>query len=215
MKADGKLAVATVTAFGVPRWQLGLWLGLTAVFVGYFQVWLPGPAAGLRLMGLEMGEWIKFLGVDGRRDWFYVPPITLGLLLAWQTAVWPNNRWQTWAMRGLALLVALLAFPAIEDIIGPTRSQYLLRVALIGLVGLVAMAAAVLAARSSVPARLYWAAMAAIALVGLVGPTCFYWELRPFLAEVLQQPLAIGVGLWLNFVGHGLVTAVALDQLRQ
>ncbi len=110
--------------------------GLTAVFIGYLSVWLPGPAAGLRFLGVELGEWIKFLGVGAIRDLFYLPPIILGLMLAVLTMGWENGRWQTWLMRGLALLVSLLAFPAYEDLMGDYRSQYLLRVALSGLVGL-------------------------------------------------------------------------------
>ncbi|MBK7179447.1 MAG: hypothetical protein IPH82_20095 [Chloroflexi bacterium] len=35
-------------------------LGLTAVFVGYLAVWLPGPAVGLQFLGVELGEWVKF-----------------------------------------------------------------------------------------------------------------------------------------------------------
>lgn len=189
------------------------WLGATAVFVGYFMVWLPGPSAGLQLMGLEMGEWVKFLGVGGQRDWFYVPPITLGLLLAWQTAVWPNRRWQTWAMRALAVLVALVAFPAVEDLLGPSRSQYLLRVALIGLVGLAALAASVLAGRGLRADSAYWTLMVVLALVGLSGPLQQYLALRPFLAEALQQPLGIGPGLWLNTAGYFLLLWVALRRL--
>ena len=46
-----------------PPSRLGLLaLGLTAIFIGYFLVWLPGPGAGLSLIGVEVGEWIKFLG---------------------------------------------------------------------------------------------------------------------------------------------------------
>ena len=39
-----------------------LLLGFTAVFIGYLSVWLPGPAAGLSFLGVELGEWIKFMG---------------------------------------------------------------------------------------------------------------------------------------------------------
>ena len=57
-----------------------LFLGLTAVLVGYFSIWLPGPGAGLQLMGLETAEWLKFMGMGTNRNWFYLPPITLGLV---------------------------------------------------------------------------------------------------------------------------------------
>ncbi len=81
-----------------------VFLGLTAILVGYFLVWLPGPSAGLRLIGIELGEWIKFLGVGSRRDLFYLPPIVVGLVLGLVAATWPNDRPQTWLARALAVV---------------------------------------------------------------------------------------------------------------
>ena len=112
-------------------------LGFTAIFIGYLSVWLIGPGAGLSFLGVEMGEWFKFLGLGARRDLFYLPPVTLGLLLAIWTVTWPQQGgfdWRAWAVRALAVLVSLLAFPAIEDISGPVREQYTTRVILIGMV---------------------------------------------------------------------------------
>ena len=106
-------------------WRILLFAGLTAVFVGYFAVWLPGPAAGLRLIGLELGEWIKFLGVGQSRDLFYAPPILLGLIMVLLTAGWDNRRWQTWLFRLLAIGVSLLAFPAVAAITTEPRSEWL------------------------------------------------------------------------------------------
>ena len=90
------------------RWQPSirlnlLFLGLTAILAGYFMVWLPGPSAGLQLIGIEVGEWIKFLGIGAGRNWFYLPPIVIGLTLALLAATWPNGRIQTWMARGLAV----------------------------------------------------------------------------------------------------------------
>ena len=79
-----------------------LFLGLTAMFVGYFLTWLPGPAAGLQIIGLEMGEGIKFLGVGGGRNWFYLPPIARGAIVALLAAMLPNDDWRTWLARFLA-----------------------------------------------------------------------------------------------------------------
>jgi hypothetical protein len=76
--------------------QTILLAAFTAVFIAYLMVWLPGPAAGLSLLGVEMAEWIKFMGMGPTRNWFYLPPITLGLMLALWTVGWANGRWQTW-----------------------------------------------------------------------------------------------------------------------
>ena len=44
-----------------PQSRTILLLGLTAVFIGYLMVWLPGPGAGLSFLGIELGEWVKFI----------------------------------------------------------------------------------------------------------------------------------------------------------
>ncbi len=204
-------------------WQLladgeywGLLLGFTAVFVGYLTVWLPGPAAGLTLIGVEMGEWLKFLGVGARRDIFYLPPITLGLLLALWTMRWQNGRWQTWFMRGLAVAVSLLAFPAIADLTGPVRHEYLLRVQLIGLVVLVAGVCGVAAhwRETAVVGWLPWLLLFVVGLVGGVLPLWYYLgEIRPYFSQVIGVPLGVGPGVWLNTLGHLLVALIALRQL--
>jgi hypothetical protein len=203
-------------------WQLlanrayeGLLLGVTAVFIGYLTVWLPGPAAGLRFIGVEMGEWLKFFGVGAQRDIFYLPPITLGLMLALWTMRWQNGRWQTWAMRGLAVAVSLLAFPAIADLTGGARHEYLLRVQLIGLVVVVAGLSS-LAARwreSTLMVWLPWLLMAMVGLIGGVLPVWYYGEIRPYFSQVMGIPLGIGPGVWFNTIGHLLVSLIALRQL--
>jgi hypothetical protein len=193
----------------------GLLLGLTAVFVGYLTVWLPGPAAGLRFIGVEMGEWLKFFGVGAQRDFFYLPPITLGLMLALWTMRWPNGRWQTWVMRGLAIAVSLLAFPAIADLTGGARHEYLLRVQLIGWVVVVALLSGV-AARWRQTAVMGWLPWLLLLLVGLVGgvlPAWYYGEIRPYFSQVMGVSLGIGPGVWLNTLGHLLIALIALRQL--
>ncbi|MCA9969136.1 MAG: hypothetical protein KC425_02920 [Anaerolineales bacterium] len=188
--------------------QIWLQIGWTAVLVGYLTVWLPGPSAGLQFLGVEIGEWIKFAGVRGSRNLFYLPPITLGLMLALSTAGWPA-RWQTWALRGVAFGVSLLAFPALEAILREPRSEWLLRLLLIGLVGLAAVGSRWLRPYP----RAVWLLLALLGLAGAALPTWRYLTLRPFLAELFGTAVGIGPGVWLNGLGHLLVTAVAAQQL--
>lgn len=198
--------------------RITLLAGFTAVFLGYLTIWLPGPAAGLQFLGVEMGEWAKFLGMNTRRNLFYLPPIVLSLMLLTWTAVWGNHRWQTWAMRGLAVVLAFLAFPALEDLTGPVRQEYLPRVWWIG--GTLAWAFAVSAAswkwrQRPWLAKLMWLLLALFALVGAILPTQVYLEVRPFVAELLDLPLKSGPGVWLNAAGNLLVAVVSLRQLIQ
>jgi hypothetical protein len=110
-----------------PQQQTLFLLSFTTILVGYFMVWLPGPSAGLQLLGFEMGEWTKFFGLGVKRNWFYLPPITLALAMLFFTVGWNNGRFQTWLFRGVAVVVSLLAFPALEDLTGPSQSEYLSR----------------------------------------------------------------------------------------
>jgi hypothetical protein len=191
--------------------------GLTAVFIGYLSVWLPGPGAGLQFLGVELGEWIKFLGVGAIRDLFYLPPIILGLMLAVLTMGWENGRWQTWGMRGLVVLVSLLAFPAYEDLLGNYRSQYLLRVAFIALVGLTIVLVALFGRKLIAKwAWLPWVLLALLGVLGAVLPLWYYLsQVRPYVSGVIGVPVGVGWGLILNTAGCLGITAVSLWQLKR
>jgi hypothetical protein len=183
-------------------------LGLTAVFVGYFLVWLPGPAVGLQLIGIELGEWIKFLGVGFLRNLFYLPPIVLGLGLALLAATWPNGRPRTWLARIAAVALGLLAFPAIASIQSEPPGEWLLRLAMIGLVAIVALLGAVIAGRAPASAA-PWLLMAMVAALGAILPTAAYVAIRPVVEEFLRRPIAGGPGVWLNAAGSLVVAVVA------
>lgn len=189
--------------------------GFTAVFVGYLSVWLRGPGVGLSFLGVEMGEWFKFLGLGPRRDLFYLPPITLGLMLAVWTMTWPAKEgfdWRAWVVRALAVFVSLLAFPAIEDISGLVRDQYMLRVVLIGVV----IAAALLSGFWRPKGRwqrLPWILLAALGVLGALLPSWLYFQVQPFLSELLGVPVGAGMGFWLNVVGNTLIVVLSLYQM--
>ena len=198
--------------------QTLLILGFTAVFIGYRSVWLRGPGAGLSFLGLEMGEWFNFLGLGSRRDLFYLPPITLGLMLAIWTMTWPAREsdagfdWRAWIVRGLAVLVSLLAFPAIEDISGPVREQYVLRVVLIGLVIVVALLSGFWRPKGAWR-TLPWIALAVLGVLGAALPAWMFLQVQPFLSDILGVPVSADIGFWLNVVGNTVVAATSLFQL--
>ena len=188
-----------------------LFLGFTAIFIAFFMVWLPHEAAGLSFIGLEMGEQAKFLPqvragqILPGRSLFYVPPVSLGLMLALLSSTWPNRRWQTWVARGLAVLVSLLAFPALEAI-GTEPAEWLWRVLMIALVFLV-VALSGLAAR--LPAWLLLSLIGFVALAGAILPTWVYLAVRAAFANLLRGEVGIGPGVWLNLGGHLLIVGVA------
>ena len=185
--------------------------GFTAVFIGYLTVWLPGPAAGLTLIGVEMGEWIKFMGMGPRRNWFYLPPITLGLMLVVWTVGWPNGRWQTWAIRAGAVAISLLSFPALEDLMGQVSHEYAPRVWAIGLVVVVAGMSGLIG-RWVLAIRLKWVVIALLAVVGTILPFWAYWQARAAVSEVVGLPIGVGLGIWLNGLGYAAAILAALKR---
>jgi hypothetical protein len=194
-----------------------LLLGFTAVFIGYLSVWLPGPAVGLSFLGIELGEWLKFMGVGLERNLFYLPPITLALMLVVWTLPWENGRWQTWAMRGVAILISLLAFPAYEDITGPLAHEYWPRVGWIGLVVLAVGVTAVLGWTMSQKSceRLCWILLAVLGIIGLVQPTRIYLQIQPNISQLFGLPVGFGWGIVLNGVGNLLIVGASVWQLRK
>ena len=199
-----------------PKTQTLFLFSFTTILVGYFMVWLPGPSAGLQFLGLEMGEWTKFFGLGVKRNWFYLPPITLALAMLFFTAGWDNGRYQTWLFRGTAAAVSLLAFPALEDLTGPSQSEYLSRIAGIGLVIMVAGLLTLFGNKKrpwSLPVGRVL--MMVAGLVGLILPTLIYGEVRPFASDLMRLQLGYGPGFWLNALGHAALVALAGWQLAK
>jgi len=192
--------------------QTFLLLAFVAIFVGYFMVWLPHETAGLSFTGLEMGEQAKFLRPvrEGEilpgRSLFYVPPVTLALMLVLLAARWPNRRWQTWAARFLAVTLSLLAFPALEAL-GTEAAEWLWRVLMIALVVLAAMVTSVVGQRLS--SRILWLLIFLVALAGAILPTWVFQSVQPLFASLLRGEIDIGPGVWLNGVGHTTAAVVA------
>lgn len=200
--------------------QTFLFLAFVAIFVGYFMVWLPHETAGLSFTGLEMGEQAKFLPpvragqILPGRSLFYVPPVTLALMLILLAAHWPNRRWQTWAARALAVTLSLLAFPALEAL-GTEVAEWLWRVLMIGLVVSAAVVTSVAGRRLS--SRVLWLLIFLVALAGAILPTWAFQSVRPLFASLVSGEIGIGPGVWLNGVGHltaAVIAAIGLLRMR-
>jgi hypothetical protein len=189
--------------------QLLIKVGFTAIFIGYLLVWLPQPVVGLSFIGAEIGEWVKFLPqvrsgeiVPGR-NLFYLPPIALGLMMILWTAGWQNRRWQTWGLRGMAVLVALLAFPALEAIRFEPAGEWLLRLLLVILVFVVAILFP-LTKRLPRDAVMCgsWLVIMLLGLLGLLLPTWAFLAMRPAISGLFRGEVGIGAGVWMNAAGH-------------
>ncbi|MGH2537799.1 MAG: hypothetical protein ACRDHL_10425 [Candidatus Promineifilaceae bacterium] len=200
---------------------LALRLGLTAALAGYFMVWFPQPAVGLSLVGLELGEWSKFVPavaagqITPGRTLFYAPPLALGMALALWALPWRPARWQGWLARALGAAMALLAAPSLESILEEPAVVWLPRLGLVGLVAAAALVTAWLpAGLRAAGLRWRWPLLAGLAAAGALLPSWAYLAMRPAIGELMGQPVGFGPGFWLNGLGFGLVGLVAIRQAR-
>ncbi len=195
--------------------QVILKVGFTSILLGYFLVWLPHQAVGLSLIGLEMGEWTKFLPKIQQGQYFldrilfYLPPITLSLMLVVWTIGWPNDKWKTWATRGLAVVISLLAFPPIESLRFEASDQWMTRLLLVILVALSAVlcSQATRLSRKSIQI-IEWSLFAVLGVLGASLPLWTFLVLRPEISAIFGESVGIGPGLWLNTIGHLIVAGV-------
>jgi hypothetical protein len=133
------------------------------------------------------------------------------MLIVW-TTTWSRQGWRAWVVRALAVLISLLVFPAVEDITGSAREQYVLRVILIGVVVLAALLSGFWSP-SVKRKRLPWVLLAVLGMIGALLPTWIYLVVRPFASEVMGFSIGVGLGVWLSGVGHLLVTIASLMQI--
>lgn len=213
-KQDNKISLTII--------QSALKLGFTLILLGYFLVWLPQPVVGLSFIGLEIGEWAKFLPqvrsgeLSADRNLFYLPPVTLGFMLAMWTSGWPNRRWQTWATRVMAVLIACLAFPSVEVILSDPSDQWLIRLVMVFVVILATIVGPIFKRLGpSLMNRYTWATILILGLIGAILPTWAYLTIRPAVVDLFRGSVGIGPGLLLNIVGHLLAVVAALIFLME
>ncbi len=96
-----------------------LLLGWLLVAAGYWGPWVPAAAAGLRVLGLDLAEYVKFVAevrsgqIALTREVFYLPLVALSVslsLLAHRSEL-RLPRWARWMLNLLAAPAALAMLP--------------------------------------------------------------------------------------------------------
>ncbi len=171
------------------------------------------------MLGLEIGEWVKFLpqvqaGQTIDRTYFYLPPLTASLAILLWSAGWRG--WQAVVVRGVAMIIATLALPAIPDILNrsnPGEMGERIRVGCVLLIGILALYFQ-FRRRTGFGRKLPYA-LIILGLVGAIMPTYSYFSFRPIIATYLRFTPGVGYGLWLTLGGHCLLILAGLLLLRQ
>jgi hypothetical protein len=202
-------------------WRLQL-LATLAAALGWWLPWVVHPvgSAALILLGLDLGEFLKFAPhwhppiseVHWDRGAFFVPPIASQLLLCSLLVE------RSWGARLLALplllflaLVVLPAYPYSWAQLWSPEFRFQTWLALAGLAGLL------LLALPRPTGQRGWAALFTLrlllALVGALLPVWAFWRVSPVLASLYGRPIPPGAGLILSVLGFLLGTAIAFFNL--
>jgi hypothetical protein len=191
-------------------------LGWLLIALGYWGPWVPAAAAGLRVLGLDLAEYVKFIAevrsgqIALTRELFYLPLVALSLslsLLAHQPALRLPG-WARWALNLLAAPAALAMLPPAWTPPLLTEPEFIKQsVAMVVCLALALLSWPLL---RRLPA---WAAATGVLiLAGLAvfPPLAAFASLSPALDAIYAQTLSPGRGLWQMPLGFALLAAGAL-----
>jgi hypothetical protein len=183
------------------------WLIALAValgLVGYYGPWVAHRAAGLVVIGLDLGEFVKFLPevasrqVPVQRELFYLPlfagSVTASLLAS-------RNCFPLWQR----CLLAFVAVPLALAMLPPAWSPAILgvrefRLQVLAIAVCLALIPGIVLTRY-LPNRLILAVIAAFALLAAIGPTWAFLQISGAVNTAYRRPPALGWGFWLCFFG--------------
>lgn len=186
------------------------WLlaGFVLILVGYFLPWFKLQAAGLTLIGLDISEWLKFMpqfatGELPNRNYFYLPPITLGAMLIVWSLLHDMDKWRGWLISAAGCLIACIALPALEAL--PLNAdkfadytEWRFRLVLIGLIFGLAVFRPIMA---RLPRNLLLSALAGLALCGSIFPGRLLYLSRSTYIFWLRLTPNLGLGFGFHLLG--------------
>lgn len=197
-------------------WPEALAASVLLGLIGYLMAWIPHPAPALRIAGLDLGEYVKFLPevragqVWVQREAFYLPLFAAALALP--LAAWSTGRAWRWPARLLALplagIVALLMLPPVWTPQALFRGEFRWQ----GMGILVCLFGAVLSPlllRHGVR-RVAAVVVAVSCLLASVLPVAQFFAVKPALERVYARGLPVGAGAWLCLGGFLLAAGCSL-----
>lgn len=197
-------------------WPEALALAILLGLAGYLMAWVPHPAPALRIAGLDLGEYVKFLPevragqVRVLRELCYLPLLAAALALL--LAAWSTERPWQWPARILALplavVIALLMLPPVWTPQTLFQGEFRWQ----GLAIVVSLLAAVLSPLllQRTLRRAAAASVAFLCALAAVLPVVQFFTIRPALERVYARALPVGAGVWLCVGGFLLAAGSSL-----
>ena len=190
-------------------------LAALLTLAGYFGPWVPHRAAGLVVLGLDMGEYVKFLPAvrSGEialwRPAFYLPLLAVSLALSLH-AFRPELRYG-WPVRAAfvagAMVAALNMLPPAWSPAVLGQPEFRTQVLWIGL----CLGAALISPLLALLPR--WAAAAVTALLALLAlalPAVYFLRVLPPISALYNYAVTPGWGPWVMGAGLILLAVAAL-----
>jgi hypothetical protein len=196
-------------------------LGWLFIALGYWGPWIPANAAGLRVLGLDLAEYVKFIAevrsgqIALTREVFYLPLLALSLSLS-LLAHRPELRLPGLARWGLNLLAIPAALAMLPPAWTPgllTTPEFVKQTAAIGVCVVIAALSYPLLRRA--PVKLAVGMTLLLALLAVVPPLLSFARLSPALDAIFGRQLSPGRGLWQMPLGFVLLVSGVLLASRQ
>jgi hypothetical protein len=196
-------------------------LGWLLIVLGYWGPWIPASAAGLRVLGLDMAEYVKFIAevrsgqITLTREVFYLPLAALSLSLS-LLAHRPELRLPGLVRWGLNLLAVPAALAMLPPAWTPgllTTPEFVKQTAAIGVCVVAAALSYPLLRR--LPAKLAAGIILLLALLAVVPALLTFARLSPALDAIYGRELPSGRGLWQMSLGFALLGCGALLASRR
>lgn len=197
----------------VMRWLLPL--GVIAALAGFLGPWVAHPVAGLAILGLDLGEYVKFLpeirsgAISLWREGFYLPLVAVSLTCS--LCVFRREFAYHWLVRALLIVLAVVAAlnllpPAWtpQRMLTPEFQQQAIALGICLLAMLFSPFLALL------PRWLATVLIAVLTLAALVIPAWQFVQVLPGIAALYNQPLLPGWGIFVMAMGLLDMLAVAV-----
>lgn len=194
------------------RWYLLMIITVLAL-AGYFGPWVPHPAAGLVITGLDLAEYVKFLPevMAGQiallREAFYTP-LAAGSLIA---SLLASRRALPRMLRGLLLVAAAsLALAMLPPAWSPATLRLPeFRIQVVAILACLAAVPLTVLTRY-LPERLAWTGVGVLSVPAAIWPAWSFLQARPAIQAVYNTELTLGWGFWVSLAGCLVLATLSL-----